>query len=124
MPETVGKSRVIRLADRRSSLGGRPDSVVPLEAKTSPASHHAGPADDVVGEGLADVHRLDTAYVRALDRAMCQKGCDEIATAFDEADRLQRRLLTALRRLRRVSEDGLQPTADPAGPPVPPDAAA
>jgi hypothetical protein len=124
MPETVANSPVIRLADRRSPSGARPDSVVPLEAKTSPASHHAGPADDLVGEALADVHRLDTAYVRALDRAMRQNGCDEIATAFDDADRLQRRLLTALRRLRRVSEDRLQRTADPAGPPVPPDAAA
>jgi hypothetical protein len=65
----------------------------------------------------AEVQRLETAYERAFERAMRQRESGDITTAFDEADRLQGRLIDACRRFRQLRE-----RSEP--PPTPPDQAA
>jgi hypothetical protein len=46
---------------------------------------------------------LEHAYERALRRACSERTLDAIASAFDEADRLQRRILVASERLRSAA---------------------
>ena len=50
------------------------------------------------------VQRLEVAYDRALRRACSEHTAEAIADAFDEADRLQRRILVASRRRRTLHE--------------------
>jgi hypothetical protein len=44
---------------------------------------------------------LEHDYERALRRACSERSPEAIASAFDEADRLQRRILTTSRRVRK-----------------------
>lgn len=55
--------------------------------------HKAVDRDDAVAE-------LEQAYARALRRACSEMSGEAIAAAFDEADRLQHRMLVATRRAR------------------------
>jgi hypothetical protein len=48
----------------------------------------------------AELARLELAYDRALRRACSERSPEGIASAFDEADRLQWRLLVTTRRAR------------------------
>jgi hypothetical protein len=48
--------------------------------------------------------RLEVAYERALRRACAERSPEAIADAFDEADRLQQRILVAGRRRRALRE--------------------
>jgi hypothetical protein len=48
--------------------------------------------------------QLEAAYERALRRACAERSAEAIADAFDEADRLQRRILVATRRRRALYE--------------------
>lgn len=48
--------------------------------------------------------QLEVAYERALRRACTERSPEAIADAFDEADRLQRRILMAGRRRRALHE--------------------
>ena len=48
--------------------------------------------------------QLEVAYERALRRACAERSAEAIADAFDEADRLQRRILVAARRRRALHE--------------------
>lgn len=48
--------------------------------------------------------QLEVAYERALRRACTERSPEAIADAFDEADRLQRRILMAGRRRRALHQ--------------------
>ena len=53
---------------------------------------------------MTDAERLielEHDYERALRRACSERSPDAIASAFDEADQLQRRILTGSRRVRK-----------------------
>jgi hypothetical protein len=52
----------------------------------------------------AEIVQLEVAYERALRRACAERSPEAIAEAFDEADRLQRRILVAGRRRRALHE--------------------
>jgi hypothetical protein len=52
----------------------------------------------------AELVQLEVAYERALSRACAERSPEAIADAFDEADRLQRRILVAGRRQRALHE--------------------
>lgn len=52
------------------------------------------------------VQQLELAYDGALRRACSERSPEAIADAFDEADRLQRRILVASRRRRALRETG------------------
>jgi hypothetical protein len=54
----------------------------------------------VLTESRAELAELEHAYARALRRACDERFGEAIAAAFDEADRLQRRLPVATRRRR------------------------
>ena len=49
-----------------------------------------------------ELAQLEVAYERALRRACAERSAEAIADAFDEADRLQRRILVATRRRRAL----------------------
>jgi hypothetical protein len=52
----------------------------------------------------AELVQLEVACERALRRACAERSPEAIADAFDEADRLQRRILVAGRRRRVLHE--------------------
>jgi hypothetical protein len=60
---------------------------------------------DVLHRARAELEQLELAYQGALDRGMSEESREGIANAFDEADRLQRRLLAAVRRLRGLASE-------------------
>jgi hypothetical protein len=79
-------------AERAPDVSARP---LPLR-EASPTS----PLNAVRGE----VARLDAAYGRALRRAVDARDAESISSRFAEADRLQRQMLAASRRLRAEFE--------------------
>jgi hypothetical protein len=50
---------------------------------------------------MEQLSELEHDYERALRRACSERSPEAIASAFDEADRLQRRILTTSRRVRQ-----------------------
>lgn len=80
------------------------------------------PSNDANGDGngrgdrelarraRAELAQLEVDYQRALDRGLGEESREGIDAAFDEADRLQRQLLVAIRRV-RVLEDRLSQAA-------------
>lgn len=54
---------------------------------------------------VGELAQLELAYDRALRRACSERSPEAIASAFDEADRLQRRILKASRRARTLRAD-------------------
>jgi hypothetical protein len=79
--------------------------VEPTLANGGPARHRA--AD---GEGAERARRelkeLEAAYRKAIERGMSEASAESIAAAFDEADRLQGRLLKAIGRARALERAG------------------
>lgn len=63
------------------------------------------PADlELARRARAQLAELEVDYHRALDRGMRAESREAIDLAFDEADRLQRQLVVAIRRLRAVDK--------------------
>lgn len=60
-------------------------------------------ADRVSAEWVSrELHELEAAYRRAIERGMSEESGEGIDAAFDEADRLQARLLKAIARVRAI----------------------
>jgi hypothetical protein len=62
---------------------------------------HASAAEDLTS-ARADLASIASAYDRALRRGLTERSRQTIDRAFDEADRLGRRMLAASRRLRSL----------------------
>lgn len=63
--------------------------------------------DHELTRAMAELARIEVAYDRALRRGCTADSAAEIAAAFDEADRLQRRMLTTLRPVRALKRKNL-----------------
>lgn len=93
----------LRLSSRQS-VPHADGAVVELKSaadQTAEANANA----DALERAWQEVQRLEAAYEQSFERAMRQRETREITTAFDEADRLQERLMRACRRFRKLRED-------------------
>jgi hypothetical protein len=91
LPAAAPEQDASHLSARSEPLQGVPRRRPPLQAVASPAPTAAL---------RSELARLDSAYRRALRRALDASDAESISSRFGDADRLQRQLLAASRRLR------------------------
>jgi hypothetical protein len=75
------------------------------------------PSADAVASARAELDEIACAYDRALRRGLAERSRQTTDHAFDETDRLGRRMLAASRRLRsleRANGDTLRPVTESA----------
>lgn len=109
------------------SAGGIGTSAEPVTSATADAVGAAGPmrtigapVDDPgrerepVDRARAELDALEGAYHRAIQRGLAADSLAGIDAAFDEADRMQTRLLVSIRRLRVLEGESGADGSEPA----------
>jgi hypothetical protein len=98
LPAAAAEQGASHVSARSEPLQGVPERRLPLQAVASPSPSAAL---------RSELARLDSAYRRALRRALDASDAESISSRFGDADRLQRQLRAASRRLR--AERGAEP---------------